>query len=135
MGDGDSSASSANPIWIEREIGVPAEAAWDLLVDVERWRAWGPSVRSAGLDGERFEVGATGWVRTPFGVRLPFEITALEPGRQWSWNVARIPATDHRVRTLGPASCSVGFGVPLLAAPYGLVCRAALRRIDRLLTN
>lgn len=127
-------APSDHTIWIEREIDVPAEEAWDLLVDVGRWPEWGPSVRSAGLDAERLDVGATGWVRTPFGVRLPFEITEFEPGRRWGWKVARIPATDHRVRPLGPDRCAVGFGVPVVAAPYAVVCRRALTSIDRLLT-
>ncbi len=122
-------------MWVDREIAVPAEAAWELLVDVERWHEWGPSVRAAGLDGDRFETGATGWVETPLGLRVPFEITSVDEGRRWSWRVARIPATDHRVRPLGPAMCSVGFGVPTIAAPYAVVCRRALVTIDEILTG
>ncbi len=121
--------------WVEREISVDARAAWQLLVDVDRWPEWGPSVRSAGLDSERFGEGATGWVRTPFGIRLPFEVTAFEGGVRWSWKVAGVPATDHRVRPLGPRACAVGFGVPRIAAPYALVCRRALTSIDRPLTD
>ncbi len=30
--------------WVEREISVDARAAWQLLVDVDRWPEWGPSV-------------------------------------------------------------------------------------------
>lgn len=124
-----------DPVWVEREIPVGAEAAWTLLVDVERWPEWGPSVRSAGLDSERFEHGATGWVRTSFGLRVPFEVTGFDDGHRWSWKVAGVPATDHRVRPLGPTACSVGFGVPRIAAPYAIVCRRALTTIDRLLTS
>lgn len=122
-------------IWVEREVAVAAPAAWALLVDVDRWPEWGPSVRAAGLDSDHFEEGATGWVRTPVGLTVPFEITAVDDGRRWSWRIARIPATDHRVRPLGPSSCSVGFGVPTVAAPYAVVCRRALAIIDRLLTG
>ena len=121
-------------IWVEREIGAPVEEAWALLVDVERWAEWGPSVAAAGLDGERFEAGATGWVKTAVGVRLPFVITAVDDGKQWSWKVAGIPATDHRVRPLDNGRCSVGFGIPPLAAPYALVCRRALAAIEQILT-
>jgi hypothetical protein len=122
-------------VWVEREIPVAAEAAWRVLVDVPRWPEWGPSVRAAGLDGDRLEQGATGWVRTAFGVRLPFEVTAFEEGHRWSWTVAGVPSTDHRVRPLGPATCAVGFGVPRIVAPYAIVCRRALATIDRLLTS
>ena len=122
-------------VWVEREIPVDADTAWRLLVDVERWPEWGPSVRSAGLDGERFEHGATGWVRTPFGLRVPFEVTGFDDGRRWSWKVAGVPATDHRICPIGPTACTVGFGMPRIAAPYALVCRRALTTIDRLLTN
>lgn len=122
-------------IWVEKPIAVAASDAWDLLVDVGRWPDWGPSVRSAGLDTDRMELGATGWVRTPLRLRLPFEVTEFEPGRRWSWKVAGVPATDHRVRPLDAASCSVGFGLPLLAAPYAIVCRRALASIERLLTE
>lgn len=122
-------------MWVEREIAVPSEAAWELLVDVDRWPEWGPSVRAAGLDTDRFEPGATGWVSTPLGLRVRFEITAVEPGQRWAWKVAGIPATDHRVRPIGASTCSVGFGVPVVAAPYAVVCRRALATIDRLLTG
>ncbi len=74
-------------------------------------------------------------MRTPFGIRLPFEVTAFEEGVRWSWKVAGVPATDHRVRPLGPTTCAVGFGIPRIAAPYALVCRRALTSIDRLLTD
>lgn len=123
------------PWWVEREVAAPAEEAWALLVDVDRWHEWGPSVTGAGLDGDRLEVGATGWVRTVVGVRVPFEITSFDDGAQWGWRVAGVPATDHRVRPIGDDRCVVGFGVPPLTAPYGLVCRRALRTIDRLLTE
>lgn len=123
------------PWWVEREIAVPAGEAWALLVDVERWPAWGPSVSDAGLDGDAFGLGATGWVRTAVGVRVPFEITSFEDGEEWGWKVAGIPATDHRVRPVTGDRCVVGFGVPPLVAPYALVCRRALATIDGLLTG
>jgi hypothetical protein len=36
------------------------------------------------------------------------------------------------VEALGPDRCRVGFGVPWVAAPYLLVCRAAIIRIRRI---
>ena len=44
------------------------------------------------------------------------------------------PATAHTVEPT-TTGCRVGFGVPLVGAPYLLVCRAGLARIDELLTG
>ena len=82
-----------------------------------------------------FDVGATGSVTTPFGVSIPFEITAFEPGRRWAWKVLGLPATDHTVTQIGPDRCEVGFGVPLLARPYLVVCDRALDRLDRMASS
>ncbi len=128
-------SKAENLVWVEREIPVAADEAWALLVDVNRWPEWGPSLRDAGLDSDRLEKGATGWVRTVLGVRLPFEIIEFDDGSRWSWKVAGIPATDHRVRPLESTRCVVGFGVPTLAMPYTIVCRRALATIERLLTG
>lgn len=123
------------PWWIEREIAVSADEAWALFVDVDRWPDWGPSVVAAGLDGDRLELGATGWVRTAIGLRVPFEISTFDEGSRWGWKVAGVPATDHRVRPVTDERCVVGFGVPPLVAAYALVCRRALSSIDDILTS
>ena len=83
--------------WVHREIEVPAEDVWSLLTDPSRWPEWGPSVRGAELDDGRFERGATGEVTTIIGLRLPFEITELDPGTGWAWKVAggRATAVDQ----------------------------------------
>ncbi|MFB6173775.1 MAG: SRPBCC family protein [Halobacteriales archaeon] len=115
---------------VSRRIGASAEAAWELLVDTERWTEWGPTVRAVEADERRIEAGTTGRVRTAGGVWVPFEVTGLE-GRRWSWRVAGVPATGHRVEDLGDA-CRVAFEIPLPAAWYAPVCERALRRIERL---
>ena len=145
---------------VGRDIAAEPSVVWNLLVDTDRWSQWGPSVAAveltgveqagaeltgAGLtgagrddadpDGEPEErwirSGSTGRVRTVLGMWIPFVVTDFEPGRSWGWRVAGVPATTHRVvpRERG---CRVEFGVPIVAAPYALVCRAALRRIEHL---
>lgn len=119
---------------VSRTVDAPTEAAWDLLVDTERWPEWGPSVRDVEASTRRIETGTTGRVRTPVGLWLPFEISHCEPYR-WTWTVARIPATGHRVETLPDDRCRVAFELSPLAAGYVPVCRRALERIERLLTD
>ncbi len=119
-------------LWVSREIDAPVTALWALLVDTERWPCWGPSVRAAGIEGGQLVLGATGTVTTIVGVSLPFEITEYDPCVGWAWKVAGLPATDHRLTPLGADRCRVGFGVPWPVAPYLIVCRTALKRLERL---
>lgn len=119
-------------LWVSRDIAAPADVMWELLVDVRRWPEWGPSVRHATLATSRLELASTGTVRTVIGLELSFEVTSFEEGRSWSWNVAGYPATDHVVEARGPGASCVKFGVPWIAQPYLVVCRVALRRLEKL---
>ena len=132
---------------VGRDVAAEPSVVWDLLVDTERWSQWGPSVAEVeltdvaepigvgtdaiDLDAQRIRAGSTGRVRTALGVWLPFAVTHFEPGRSWAWRVAGIPATTHCV-VPHDRGCRVEFGIPALAAPYAVVCQAALRRIERL---
>ena len=116
-------------------MAADAGAVWRILTDLDRWPEWGPSVRSARTDdGGPLAAGSRGTVTTVGGVGLRFRIDELTPGRSWSWSVAGVHATDHRVVPTG-SGCRVLLSVPLLAAPYLAVCRIALRRIEHLATR
>lgn len=121
---------------VARVLAAAPAAAWQVLTDLDAWPHWGPSVTAAETtDGaRRLTPGARGRVRTPAGIWIPFVVTALEPGHRWSWRVAGVPATGHRVEP-HPEGCRVVFEVPVLAAPYALVCRVALGRIAGLLAD
>lgn len=122
-------------IWTSGELAAPAPAVWEVLIDFDAWPRWGPSVRSAEVDGGELRAGARGTVRTAAGVALPFEITAFEPGARWAWKVGGIDATDHRVEVLGPERCRLSFGIAWPAAPYLAVCRVAIGRIGDLVSG
>lgn len=116
---------------VSRTVPAPAEVVWDLLVDTDRWPTWGPSVRAVESDHRYIQHGTTGRIETPLGLTLPFEIT--EYGEfHWTWRVARIPATGHRVEALGPDRCRVSFDLPVVAVGYVPVCERALSRIESL---
>lgn len=116
---------------VGRDVAAPAERVWSLLTDTTRWPEWGPSVTDVESTDRVIRAGTTGRVRTPVGVWVPFEVTACTR-HYWTWRVARVPATGHRVDPLDAGRCRVSFEVPLFAVPYLPVCRAALDRIAAL---
>jgi hypothetical protein len=120
--------------WRSIEMEAPAERVWDILVDLDRWPEWGPTVSGARLDGPGRRLGpaASGAVRTLVGLWVPFTLDRWIPEREWSWRVAGVPATSHRVRPMGPSRCCAELGVPAWAPPYLLVCELALRRLAAL---
>jgi len=115
---------------VEREIAADREAVWSILVDTDRWPQWGPSVSGVRATERVIERGTTGEVQVAGGPWVHFEVTACENHR-WTWRVAKIPATGHRVET-APGGCRAGFEIPIVAAGYAVVCERALRRIERL---
>jgi hypothetical protein len=68
-------------------------------------------------------------VQTAVGIWLPFRVTGYVDGEYWAWKVGGIPATGHRVTPALDGRCRLSFEVPMLAAPYLAVCRAAIGRI------
>jgi uncharacterized protein YndB with AHSA1/START domain len=118
---------------VSRTIDAPADEAWRLLTDTERWPEWGPSVRGVESPQRVIDGETSGRVRLPGGLWFPFEITSCVD-RRWTWEVARVPATGHFVEAQGEG-CRVGFELSLLASGYAPVCARALGHIERLLTG
>jgi hypothetical protein len=118
---------------VARDVDAPAESAWDVFVDTYRWSDWGPTVSDVDCPDRRIREGSTGHVRVA-GIWVPFRITFCRDHR-WSWRVAGIPATGHRVERLGSSRCRAVFELPLPAAGYAPVCRRALRKVARLATE
>jgi len=124
---------SGRRLVVSKRVAADRETAWTVLTDTEQWPDWGPSVTDVETPERYIETGSEGRVRLPGGIWLPFEITACADCR-WTWDVARIPATGHRVETARDG-CRVGFELPLYAAPYAPVCVRALDRIETLATE
>ncbi len=121
---------------VDRVIAAPPSVVWSVLVDLDAWPRWGPTVNGGQLDPPhtRLQLGVTGSVQTVLGITAPFVITEFEPGRHWAWKVAGIPATHHRVEPAGSYS-RASMAVPWWATAYLSVCALALRRIDVIATT
>lgn len=118
---------------VSRVIPADRDAVWDLLCDTQRWPEWGPSVSDVRSSERVIDQGTTGKVQVAGGPWVPFEIVTCEDYR-WTWRVAKIPATGHRVEA-APRGCRVVFEIPLAAAGYAVVCERALSRIEDLVTE
>ncbi|MDT7758516.1 MAG: hypothetical protein QOH27_4414 [Mycobacterium sp.] len=114
---------------VSRRIQTPADSVWQLLVDLDDWPRWGPTVQRAELDGGVLTLGTKGRVWTPVGLPLPFEITEFVPGRSWAWQVAGVPATRHGVDPEDDG-CRAWMSAPLWAPAYLPVLAIALQRIE-----
>jgi uncharacterized protein YndB with AHSA1/START domain len=123
---------------VSRVVDASAGRVWDVLTDTTRWDEWGPSVAAVDCPTRYVHEGVTGRVRVSrTGLWVPFEIDSYVDGeetKRWTWRVARVPATGHRVDALGE-QCRVTFEVPLVAAGYVPVCRRALDRLARLVES
>lgn len=119
---------------VHRRIAAPSDEVWQILVDLDYWPRWGPTVSGAEIDGDLLTLGTTGRVWTPVGIPLPFTITEFVPGVRWAWRVAGVDATKHGVDPDGDG-CRVWMSAPWWAPAYLPVLAIALRRIDQLASN
>lgn len=117
---------------VERIIEAPTARVWSIIVDTQLWPEWGPSVKRVDYDARWITLGARGRLQTPCGIWLPFVITIFEDHHYWGWKVAGIPATGHRLETLGPCRCKLSFEIPYGAFLYAAICMRAMERISRL---
>ena len=120
---------------ISRVIGYSPDRVWGLLTDTFTWKKWGPTVLDVRSSDRYIKKGSHGRVKTALHFWVPFQITDLDPGKYWSWRIFGINATGHRIERLNESSCRLVFQVPLWAAPYLLLCKIALDRIEQLLNN
>ncbi|MEE4601113.1 MAG: SRPBCC family protein [Desulfobacteraceae bacterium] len=122
-----------NRISVGKFYPVSPLIVWDIITDTSQWPRWGPTVKNVQLSERYISTGSKGQVLTSLGVWLPFIIDEYEYGSFWSWKVATIKATGHRVQESEKGGSNLWFEIPMIAAPYTIVCQLALGRIENLL--
>jgi uncharacterized membrane protein len=121
---------------IERtiEIAAPPGRVWNVMIDVQRWPEWTPTVTSVErLDAGPLKVGSRVRIRQP---RLPaavWTVTARDTGRYFEWQNAAPgvkSAAGHRVEAVGSRATRVtltfgwtGWLASLIRLLYGRLAR------------
>ena len=126
---------AAKRVMIGKWYDVAPLTIWNIITDTSQWPIWGPTVRDVQCPDRFICKGSRGKVLTALGIWLPFLITEYEYASNWRWEVASVNATGHRIQTCDAGGCHLWFDMPLLAAPYTVVCQIALVRIEKLLST
>lgn len=89
---------------ISVDVKAPPGRVWEVMSDCERWHEWTPSVTTVELLDKPIAVGGRAIIRQPELPPGKFRITALEPGRSFTW-VSGIPGIVlvHAKHTVDPA--------------------------------
>lgn len=67
-------------------MAAPPQRVWEVMSDTDRWHEWTPSVTSIRrLDGGAFAVGSRALIRQPKFPPALWKITAIQPGRSFTW--------------------------------------------------
>lgn len=90
------------------DIDAPAERVWEVMIDVERWHEWTPSITSIErLDSGEFRQGSRVRIKQPKLAATVMTVTRLEPGRSFTWQT-RAPGLEvtasHSVTPVGKGS-------------------------------
>jgi uncharacterized protein YndB with AHSA1/START domain len=71
---------------ITTDIAAPVDRVWEVMSDTERWHEWTPSVTSVKrLGAKPFAVGSRAVIRQPRFPPALWRVTAIEPGRSFTW--------------------------------------------------
>jgi uncharacterized protein YndB with AHSA1/START domain len=93
---------------ISVEIAAPPDVVWSVISDAERWHEWTPSVKGIRrLDHGPLRIGSRAIVRQPRFPPAMWKVTAIEPGRSFTWK-SGAPGmwvyAQHSVEAAGPGA-------------------------------
>ncbi len=120
------------------DIAAPSQRVWAVMIDVERWREWTPTITSVErLDGGAFGVGSRARIRQPKLPTAVWTVSALEPGRFFEWRSVAPGVTSvagHRAEPSGGGATRVtltlswsGWLAWLIRLIYGKLARRYVR--------
>ncbi len=120
------------------DISAPSAVVWDLTTDVETWPTFSPTMTKVErLDTGPLALGSEARVKQPGQRAAVWTVTALEPGRSFTWTTRALGigfAGTHEVVPVGAGCTNVlvleltGRAAPVLGRVLGPVLRRAIRQ-------
>ncbi len=121
------------------DIKAASEDVWAVLADVERWPDWTGSIDKVELQGDgELTPGAKVRIKQPRFPPVTWEVTQLEPGRNFSWTATNVGLTtvgDHRVAPVDGSTVNVQLELRQsgpLAGPLGALTSGLTKRYLRM---
>ncbi len=115
--------------------GADPAVAWARYENLDLWSTWSPQIQEVIAATPRLSPGLNGLIVGPLGVRVPFEVLAVDAeAMEWSWHVRLGPvhATLDHVVLHAPGGCTteVVIDAPAFAVVgYRPLAALALRRL------
>ncbi|MGY2876002.1 putative membrane protein [Marmoricola sp. URHA0025 HA25] len=113
------------------DVAAPAQTVFATYSDVERWPSWTSSVTSVELlDPAPLRVGSRARIRQPKLPEAVWQVTRLEPGREFAWQVLGpgvLTTGTHRVTDNGDGTARVT-AILEQRGPIGMVVGLLTRR-------
>jgi uncharacterized protein YndB with AHSA1/START domain len=120
---------------VTREINASIDDVWRVLIDVERWPEWTQSVRSVALvEADTLARGVRARIAQPRMPMMTWEVTALDVGREFTWQSSRAGVTtiaSHVLTAIDAHTTRALLGIRQqgrLAALMGVLGAATARR-------
>jgi uncharacterized membrane protein len=122
---------------VRTTVDAAPEQIWRLYVDVERWPEISKNTSEVRrLDSGPLQVGSEAMVRQPGLPRARWRVTALDPGRSFTWETTSPGLTtmgDHIVEP-GEAGSVITIGIRLRGPLAGVTEALLGRRVQRSIT-
>jgi uncharacterized membrane protein len=119
------------------DVAAPPDRVWEVLVDVQRWPEWTESVSSVRpLDAGPLAVGSRVEISQPRVPTGTYTVTALEPGRVFTWEQRQPGSTVtayHECAPLPGGGTRVDLRVVMSGAVGGVVGRLYRKLTERYL--
>jgi uncharacterized protein YndB with AHSA1/START domain len=88
---------------ISIDIDAPPDVVWSVMADAEHWHEWTASVRSIRiLDKAPLRLGSRALIRQPRFPPALWKVTALEPGRSFTWKTGAPGMRVHGTHSVAP---------------------------------
>src|SRR5689334_22129953 len=91
-------------------INATAEQIWPVLIDVERWREWTPSIQRVQVLDPPLALGSRAKIKQPRFPGVIWRVSAFDPHHSFTWTASSpgiISTAGHTIEELADTTCRV----------------------------